>query len=198
MIVEDLAGPIGIPDLTALVGPQQALRDRLVLDVPPLLNEIDAGVVAVAHPSAARSSEALARAVGWPVETVRRRIPKLVRVGGLIAVHPDRFVRPAALQPLGRIYAVEAKIRDWAGAVRQARSYSVWADSYLLVMGPLAARSLERVCGEVEIDRAGLLVDGKWVRRPTMQRLPPKRRVWAAEHLVAAVRDAYHQPSVSP
>jgi hypothetical protein len=198
LIVEELAGPIGIPDLTALVGSPGLLLDRLALDVPPLLNEIDAGVVAVAHPSAARSRATLAQALRWPVDTVSRRVPGLVRIGALLEVQPDRYVRPAALGPLGRIYAVEAKVRDWGAAVHQARSYGVWADSYVLVLGPLTARPLAQVRDEVEVDQGGLIVDGRWLRRPVLQRLAAARRVWAAEHLVAAVRDPVHQPSVAP
>jgi hypothetical protein len=43
-----MVGPIGIPDLTALVGAADRLEARLALGVPPLLNEIDAAIVAVA------------------------------------------------------------------------------------------------------------------------------------------------------
>lgn len=182
-----MSGPFGIPDFTALVGPPALLRDRLALGVPPLLHQVDAGVVAAAHPRQARSSEGLARLLGWPIETVQRRLPEVVRVGALIEARPGRYVRPEALAPLGRLYAVEAKVREWGQALRQGRTYSVWADSYVLVMGPLATRARESLRAQVSADRAGLVVDGRWLSRPVVHPLPAAQRLWAAEHLVAAV-----------
>lgn len=187
-VVAEMTGPIGIPDLTALVGSEAVLAARLACPVAPLLHEVDAAVVGVAHPRAARSAKQLAAAIGWPEETVRRRLVPLVRSGALHAVDGDRFIRDAALQPLGRVYAIEAKVRDWRRALYQARTYSTWADSYVLVMGALSKSPLSQLTAEVAADRAGLVVDGRWVRRPSVHRLSPGRRQWAAEHIVAALR----------
>jgi hypothetical protein len=197
LVVQEATGPFGIPDLTALVGPQGVLAERLALDVPALLHQVDAAVAAVAHSRVRRSASSLARLLGWPSETVERRLPELLRVGALLEVAPDRFVRPEALRPLGRLYAVEAKVRDWSRALRQVRRYSVWADGYVLVMGELSARPLELLSAQVESDRGGLVVRGRWIRRPAVQRLPPAQRLWAAEYLVAALRQGY-QPSPLP
>ncbi|MGY2004324.1 hypothetical protein [Blastococcus sp. SYSU DS1024] len=197
LVVQEATGPYGIPDLTALVGPPALLAERLALDVPALLHQVDAAVAAVAHPRVGRSSSSLARLLGWPPETVERRLPDLVRVGALQERGPDRYVRPEALRPLGRMYAVETKVRDWSRALRQVRRYSVWADGYVLVMGELSARPLELLRVQVASDRGGLVVGGRWVRRPAVQKLPPARRLWAAEYFVAAVREGY-QPSPVP
>jgi len=197
LVVRESTGPFGIPDLTALVGNPALLAARLALGVPALLHQVDAAVVAVAHPQQGRSAAVLARGLGWPEGTVERRLPDLMRTGALREVRPGRFVRPEALAPLGRIYAVEAKVREWGRALRQARTYSVWADGYVLVMGSLTPRALNLVREQVAGDRGGLVVDGRWVCRPVLRRLPPARRLWAAEHLVAAVQDGY-QPSPAP
>lgn len=187
-IVSEMTGPIGIPDLTALVGPQELLAERLASPIQPLLHEVDAAVVGFAHPRLARTPQQFATALGWPEETVQRRIVPLVRSGALLATGRNRFVRDEALKPLGRVYAIEAKVRDWRRALYQARTYSTWADSYVLVMGPLSQSSLTQLSAEVTADRAGLLVDGRWVRRPAVHPLSPGRRQWAAEHIVAALR----------
>ena len=187
-IVAEMTGPIGIPDLTALVGPDERLAARLASPVRPLLHEVDAAVVGVASAHVARTPEQFAAALGWPEDTVRRRLVPLVRAGALVAVDGDRFRRDPALQSLGRVYAVEAKVRDWRRALHQVRTYSTWADSYVLVMGALAQGPLEQLTAEVTTDRAGLVVDGRWVRRPTVHKLSPGRRLWAVEHIVAALR----------
>jgi hypothetical protein len=186
-IVREMAGPIGIPDLTALVHDSELLAARLELSVPPLLHEVDAAVAAVAHFRQPRSVATLATALRWPVPTVARRLPALIRCGALIRLKDDRYVRPHALRALGRMYAVESKVKDWRRAVQQGRTYGVWTDSYVLVMGPLTPEVVERVKREVEIDRGGLVVDGRWLVRPAVHGLLAARRLWASEHLVAAL-----------
>jgi len=196
-VVREMAGPVGVPDFTVLVGDLRPLHARLALAVPPVLNQLDAGIVAAASARAARSPLALARILGWGLDTVTRRLPGLVRSGALITVRPDRYVRPAALAPIGRLYAVEAKVRDRRAAVHQARSYGAWTDSYVLVMGPLSPAPLRSLLEDVDADRGGLVVDGRWLRRPAVSSLDPVRRLWSAEHFVAAVWNDY-QPSVAP
>ena len=198
LVVRELTGPIGIPDLTALVGGERALEARLGLEIPPLLNEIDAAVAAVCHPSRMLSASAIAAGLSWPVETITRRMPGLLRAGAVVRVRDDRYVRPAALVAGGRLYVVEAKVNDRVGAVNQARMYSTWADGYVIVMGRIAPRPQAQLLAAVEADGGGLVLDGKWVRRPVIHRLPTARRLWAFEHLVAAISGAPHQPSVAP
>lgn len=195
-VISEMTGPIGIPDLTAVVGPALPLAARSAIKVPPLLNQLDAGVVAAAHPQQGRSTASLARVLQWPEPTVRRRIAHLVHLGALQEARPGRFVRPEHLRPVGRLYAVEAKVSDWRQALRQARGYSVWADSYVLVMGPLSERAQAPLLEQTSQDGAGLVVQGRWLTRPRVHRLPPARRLWAAEHVVAALGG--HQPSVTP
>jgi hypothetical protein len=197
VVIREMVGPIGIPDLTALVGKPAVLQQRLDLPVPPLLNRLDAAIVAVAAPRLSRDLSAIAASLGWPVTTIERRVPALLDVGALRETRPGRYVRPSALQPTGRLYAIEAKVRDRSAAVQQGRSYSVWADSYVIVIGALGARPLDALMADVSADSAGLLVDGRWLSRPVIRSLGVARRMWAAEHVVAALRGR-HQPSVAP
>jgi hypothetical protein len=195
MIVREMAGPIGIPDLTALLHDPLVLQARLALGIPPLLHQVDAAVVAVTPTRQPRSAKAIAHILRWPEATILRRIPSLIRNGALVKVKDDRYVRVEAIRPLGRIYAVESKVRDWRRAVQQARGYSVWTDSYVLVLGPLGPKTVERVKSEVASDRGGLIVDGRWLIRPVVRTLSPARRLWASEHLVAALGEQ-HLPTL--
>lgn len=187
VVVSEMAGPNGIPDLTALVGDTRKLEARLACPVAPLLNEIDAGIVAVTSPKLARTPQYIGGALGWPESTVRRRLSALVRQGALTD-HGGKFVRDVAIQPLGRIYAIEAKVSDWRQAVRQARTYALWADNYVLVLGKATEAATGLALEQVSHDRAGMVVGGGWHRKPNPVTLPPAKRLWAAEHLVAALR----------
>jgi hypothetical protein len=185
-VFEEVAGPFGIPDFLAAVGPRSLLRRRAALRVPPLLNEVDAGIVARASVRLGKSAEALAEQLGWGVETVERRLTGLLRSGALTDLGAGRYVRPAALAPIGRLYAVETKIRDFRRALRQARTYALWCDNYVIVMPALSDASLGDAVHAVARDRGGLVVDGRWVQRPGGRRIPPAPRLWGSEHLVAA------------
>jgi hypothetical protein len=185
-VILETAGPFGIPDLLAVVGPGNLLDDRLALDVPPLLNQVDAGVVSAAAAHAPRTVVTLARRVGWPVETVSRRLPYLLKARALVRVGDETYVRPEYLFPVGRLYAIESKVKDWRRALRQARTYSVWCDSYVIVMPRLGAGSLPGVVEEVSADGGGLMLGGMWVRRPRLSRRSAAQRLWGSEHAIAA------------
>lgn len=187
VVVSEMAGPNGIPDLTALIGDARKLEARLACPVAPLLNEIDAGIIAVTSPKLARTPQYIGGALGWPESTVRRRLPALVRQGALTE-HGDKFARHASIQPLGRIYAIEAKVSDWRQALRQARTYALWADNYVLVLGKATEAATGLALEQVSHDRAGLVVGGEWQRKPNPVNLPPAKKLWAAEHFVAALR----------
>lgn len=175
-----------MPDLLAVVGPLRQLDKRLALDVPPLLNQVDAGVIAVANSRSPRTAESLARMVGWPVETVNRRVPHLLRSGALIAVGTRTYVRPPDLEPVGRLYAIEAKVRDWRRALRQVRTYSIWCDGYVIVMPELSESSTAGLLTAIVADGAGLVLGGRWIQRPRLAQRSRAQRLWGSEHAVAA------------
>ncbi|MDJ0378916.1 hypothetical protein [Cryobacterium sp. PH31-L1] len=185
-VVRELNGPIGIPDFTALTGDPSQILERHAAPIPPITNEIDAGIVAALNATTGRPVEWIARQLGWPPTTVQRRIVSLLRLGAIKGVGNQRFVRDARLGTLGRVYAIEAKVDDWTSALKQVRTYRVWADAYVLVMGPLSDRVLTRLTPEVRHDRGGLVVDGTWVLRPRLGHVAPARRIQAAEAFAAS------------
>ncbi len=188
VVVPEFAGPLGIPDFTAYVGDIDRIRRRHRLDVGPVVNELETGIVSAAYTRRPSSSFDIARALGWPVETVADRLRGLVRRGALIEASSGKYVRAEALEPGGRLYAVEAKVNDWRAALHQVRTYRVWADSYVLVMGQLTERAQAAVTSEVSQDRGGLVVEGRWIVRPRLGNTAARRRIQAAELFAAATR----------
>jgi hypothetical protein len=89
--------------------------------------------------------------------------------------------------PVGRLYAIETKVRDWRRALRQARTYGLWCDSYVIVMGAMSAASIESAASHVSADRGGLMVEGRWIVRPRIRQQTAAQRLWGSEHFVAAL-----------
>ena len=197
VVVPEFAGPIGIPDFTAYVGDIDRIRRRHDLNVPPVVNELETGILSAAYVRRASSAQDIARTLGWPVETVTDRMRGLVKRKALIEASPGRYVRPEPLEAGGRLYAVEAKVEDWRSALRQVRTYRVWADSYVLVMGQLSERAQTALSAEVRRDRGGLMVAGRWVVRPRLGHAAIRRRVQAWELFAAATRAGLHDPALA-
>lgn len=197
VVVPEFAGPFGVPDFTAYVGDIERLRRRHRLDVSPVLNELEAGVVSSAHVRRALGAAHLADAQGWPTAAISDRLRGLVRRGVLIEVGPDRYVRPDALEPSGRLYAIEAKVEDWRSALRQVRMYRVWADSYVLVMGQISSRAQTALMAEVGRDRGGLMIAGRWIVRPRLGHTAERRRLQAWELFTAATEAGLYDPALA-
>lgn len=186
-VLREAAGPFGIPDFVAVVGTQDALVARMASAVPPLLNQVDAGIVAVLSTRRGRTIDTIAASVGWSRQTVERRLPALVRATAISEVGPQRYVRAAALRPIGRIYAIETKMSDWRRAVRQARTYRLWCDNYVIVMASLSGSTLPLALDAIRADGGGLMSGGQWAIRMRSQHAPAARRLWGSEHVVAAL-----------
>jgi len=188
LALREFHAPFGIPDLTVVVGDHSLRRRRLRLSVPPLVNEIDAGVVSVVNAVRPSSADQISARVGWPISTVRRRIPGLIRVGALVETAPDRFVRRKEIVPIGTTWAIETKVSEWRRALRQCRTYRTWADGYILIMGRVPSTSLSVLRREVTNDRGGLVIGDDWIVHPRTTKLPSARRLWTSEHIVAACK----------
>jgi hypothetical protein len=184
----ELHAPFGIPDFTVVVGDSGPRRARLRLRVPPLLNEVDAGIASVTPSESFASARQIAGRVGWPIATVERRLPGLLRTRALREVRSGRFSRPAALDPIGTVYAIELKIDDWRRALVQCRTYRTWADSYVLIMQRVPGSSLTELRQNVRRDGGGLIIGEDWLVSPRVVKLPRSRRLWTSEHVVAACR----------
>jgi hypothetical protein len=117
--------------------------------------------------------------------TVLRRLGRLGRLG-YVQPRGSGWSRAAELLPVGRLYALEAKVEDWRGALRQALMYATWADAagVVLLQLPRDTTTLVQEARRLEI---GLAHNERWLVRPRIHRHPLARRLLASEHLVAAM-----------
>jgi DNA-binding Lrp family transcriptional regulator len=189
VVLREVVGPHGIPDLVAVVVDRESLERRLASDVPPLLSELDARIVSTAAFRAPRRIDTLARRLTWPVATVLARFQQLLESGALIETGPGVVIRAEVMRPVGRLYAVEIKVDNWRRAVRQGRGYQLWCDTYVVVMETLSPRPLQGLLAATAEDGAGVMINGRWRSRPVVRRRDEWRRLWGSEHVVAAVGD---------
>ena len=197
VVVPEFVGPIGIPDFTAYVGPTSNLLDRQRIGVAPVVSDLDAGILSVAHVARPRSVDELASSLGWPAVRVTGRIRRLVAIGALIEARTGAYVRPTQIDASGRLYAIEAKVDDWRRALRQVRTYRIWADAYVIVMTGLSSRTKEALLAEVRRDRGGLVVDGEWLARPRIEVTDGWRRLQALELFAASTEGGLVSPTIT-
>lgn len=187
VVVAEMPGPTGLPDLVA-VPVTARLHARLAADVPPLLSWADARVVAACSPLRSSLAPTLARRLETDDESLGRRVRRLERAGALVA---DRtgWRRHGALVPVGRVYALEAKVDDWNAGLAQALRYGAWADASAVVMSQLP-RDSSRPVAQAAALGLGLAHGARWLVRPKVRRLSLAKRLFASEHLVAALRSS--------
>lgn len=105
---------------------------------------------------------------------------------GALRSTPRGFVRPECLVPIGRLYALEAKVNDWSSGLRQALQYGSWADASGAVMGHLPGDPGVAIRQASSLG-LGLALAGRWLVRPQIRPLAAGYRLWAGEHVVAAL-----------
>jgi hypothetical protein len=179
--VEEFRGPWGVPDLAVLTPKRTELR--LACGIPPLLSQHDCRLVT----AATRWTEpaelaAIARVALAPAA---RHVRRLVSAGAL-DMRGGRLRRSSGMIPLGRLWAVEAKVDDWQTGLAQVHRYRLWADGAVLVLGR-ARVPTEEIAMRARHYQVGLVIDGRWILRPPM--LPPSAatRLRASEHMLAAL-----------
>lgn len=197
VLIAEPPGPFGVPDFVLLREfDRVGLNARVSSRIAPLLNEVDAGIISAATVVKSAPAGRLAEKTGWTESTVRRRLPALLKTGALIEPRPGRYLRAVDLQPVGHSIAIEAKLKDWRKALRQARSYAYWCDNYVLVLGEIGSSVVDELSRQVRADRGGLVVAGDWIVRPRSRSVPAARQLWGSEYLVASLLD--YQPSSAP
>jgi hypothetical protein len=193
VVIAEMPGPTGLPDLVAI--PVTArLGIRLNYPCPPLLAWSDARLAAACSTARPLSLETLARRLGDDIHNTRRRARRLSRIGALIE---DRagFLRPRELEPVGRLYALEAKVDDWSSGLGQALRYGAWADASGAVMGQLPRDHSDpvRLASQLGL---GLALGARWLVRPRVRRLALAKRLWASEFAVAALGLSDQSPNM--
>lgn len=101
-------------------------------------------------------------------EQVVRRLRPLAAVG-YVESRGSGFRRVRGLEPIGRAYALEAKVSDWQQGVGQALRYSTWCDAAaVVVLRP--PRDLSDAKERTFKLGLGLATGGRWVVRPRIGR----------------------------
>ncbi len=178
--------PAGVPDLLVLIAKVEDLALRSQASVAPLLAEQEALIAAACGVQRATSLARLAWLTGTSDAYVRRIVVSLERRGALQRTEAG-WVRAAALVPMGRTYALEAKVSDWRSGISQCLRYGTFADASGLAIGTLSARSRTAAIVAARENGIGLFHEDKWLVRPRISHHRLARRLWVSEHLAAAL-----------
>jgi predicted transcriptional regulator len=187
LALREVVAPFGTPDLVVVEQSHDQVAARLASGVAALLNRTDADVVSTLNARTRREVEDICQILMWEdASIVERRIPKLLRVGAIHRSSRGGYLRHPEVRPLARLHALEAKVRDWRGGIDQARTYALWADTATLLVGHLP-RDNNRVLEEARSWSLGLADTSQLLIRPRLRRHTVGRRLWASEHIVAAL-----------
>lgn len=187
LLVAEMPSPLGVPDFVALVGGQCWLNAREAAGVPPVLSEIDCTVLSALSPVRPLSLATLARRLGWDIEQVDRSVGRLLRSGAAVSTSSRTVSCAPGMKPVGSLFAIEAKVKNWQRAVIQGRGYRTWADNYVMILGDTGPKAAERARSAVAADGAGLYTAVGWVVRPRKRSPSLARRTMGFEHLFAAL-----------
>lgn len=176
--------PAGIPDLLVLVADRVALRARIESGVRPILGEQETKIVMKASIHRGVSLAGILAVTGVSDSQAKRLLSRLVSAGAL-RKEKDRWYRNPYLLPVGRTYAIEAKVSDWRSGFAQSLRYGGYADATGLVLGDVSQRVRESALEAAARHDIGLFLSGRWVKRPIIHHLSLERRLWVSEHIVA-------------
>lgn len=178
-VSREVVGPRGIADLVATTRVGHSLEIRRSTGLTPLTNASDVAVVAAASFRRTLTPDSLARALGHTTEQVLRRAPSLVSRGYLIR-SGSGVRRAPGLMPLGRTYAIEAKVNDWQKGLSQALRYGAWCDATAVAL-LRPPRDLSEAKTRYAHFGIGLAVRDRWILRPRLGRPQPAMRLLASE-----------------
>lgn len=167
-LVREFPGGRGVADAVAVTGWQEAVRERIALQLPLLDNETDCSVVAALSPNQTRTVTGIAERLGMSDEQVMRRLRPLA-AAGYIEPKGSGFRRVWGLEPIGRAYALEAKVSAWQQGISQALRYSTWCDAAAVVLLK-PPRDLSDAKERSSKLGLGLACGGRWVVRPRIGR----------------------------
>ena len=186
VMVPECPLPVGVPDLIALVANTEALAARSTAGIRPLLGEQEARMVAACGVVRPRSLPWLASIAGVSEGHARRVLLNLERSGALFR-RAEGWVRHPAIRPIGRTYAIEAKVSNWRAGLSQCLRYGTLADASALALGSMSDRNREQVLAAAREHGVGLFVGERWLVRPRISPVRAARRLWVSEHVAAAL-----------
>jgi len=185
LLAAEVPGPRGVPDLVVTTRAGDSLERRLQSGLTPLLGMTDSVIAAATPIARSLSADSVARRLGMSDRQVATRLRALERSGH---VYRDGggYRRANELQPIGRTYALEAKVTDWRRGLSQALRYSSWCDAAAVVLLD-QPRDVAAVAKRFRHLGIGFAVRSTWVVRPRIGRPNAGWRLWASEQTALSV-----------
>lgn len=184
-IVSEVPGPSGIADLVALPGDTRLLHARLSAGFEPLTREAEIRVAAALYEGRGLTLTAVRERTDLPAAIAERALRDLVRSGAALRIE-DRFFRHPALRPVGTLYALEVKVRDWRKAMGQAFRYRAWCAAAGIVVDRLPQSRDSAVRQAIDLG-LGIGTSEGWIVRPRVHPLSASSALAGSERFVAAV-----------
>lgn len=172
-------------DLLAVTRVGDRFAERIAEGIPFVTSEADSALLARLSPRATRTSEHLAGALGTTGRQARSRLQALSRAGAA-QQFGGGYRRRDGLEPIGRAYALEAKVGDWRRGLSQAFRYASWADAVGVVLLERPA-DLQAVKSQFKAMRIGLAIGDSWFVRPLIGHPDPGRRLALSEQLASDI-----------
>lgn len=180
--IREFVGSRGVADAVAVTGWYTAACARITLGLPPLLNETDCAIIAALSPNQTRTTATLAPKLGMSQNQLVRRIRSLT-TAGYIQVSGSGYRRVLGLEPIGRAYALEAKVNDWRQGISQALRYSTWCDAAAIVLMK-DPKDLDKVKTRCSVLNLGLAANGRWIKKPRIGGPNPGLRLAMSEQFI--------------
>lgn len=185
VLAPEFRGARGVVDLLAVTRVGDRFAERIAADIPFVTSEADSALLARLSPRATRTPEPLGRTLGATERQTLSRLRALTRAGA--AQHFGRGYRRAnGLDPIGRAYALEAKVDDWRQGLSQAFRYASWADAVGVILLERPS-DVEAVKSQFRAMRIGLAIGDSWLVRPVIGRPDPGRRLALSEQLASTI-----------
>ncbi|MDE0802941.1 MAG: hypothetical protein OSA99_06415 [Acidimicrobiales bacterium] len=183
-LVQEFAGPFGRADFVLAFPLNSRLDARRSSELRPLRVMAEARLVAALSGRYARAVDEVAARAGMTPSSVARTARELAATGHVFILSDGRLRRHAALAPVVRTAAYEAKVKEWQSALRQARHYALWNRWSTVVLE--TARNRPDLVAEARRHGLGVVVAGRSLTAARVQRVPAYLRLMASESMLDA------------
>lgn len=174
----------GVPDLASIRFDNAAVARRQELGIRPLTTDIEVRAVLNLGRRPVTAPDLAARMRVSPDYVRRAVFPLLLEQGWVVSAGNGSFVRVEGAEPvMRRVVTVEAKLRDWHGALSQARRQRLSADDAYIALESSAIQAVSDELAYVADSGIGIItVDARTLQARIWAR--PKRRLTSAQSAV--------------